>query len=91
VADVPEDSGDTAITQAIIAMAHSLGLTVIAEGVETLVQLNFLREHGCDQMQGFYFSKPLPEAEATAFLQKSVETQLASKVSPIDSGRRVGR
>ncbi len=84
VADVPEDSGDTAITKAIIAMSHSLGLTVIAEGVETLEQVNFLRDHGCDEMQGFYFSSPLSAEEATAMLRKSLEAQLASKVAPFD-------
>ncbi|MBN1663484.1 MAG: EAL domain-containing protein, partial [Deltaproteobacteria bacterium] len=43
----------------IIAMGKTLRLTVIAEGVETLEQLNFLREHACDEVQGFYFSRPI--------------------------------
>jgi EAL domain-containing protein (putative c-di-GMP-specific phosphodiesterase class I) len=47
------------IIRAIVAMAHSLGLSIIAEGVETVEQLNFLRNHRCDEVQGFYFSKPL--------------------------------
>ncbi len=71
IRDIPGDADDAAITQAIIAMAHSLRLTVIAEGVETEEQLRFLRDHGCDEMQGYYFSKPLPESEFLRLLQDS--------------------
>jgi diguanylate cyclase (GGDEF)-like protein len=70
VTDVPQDTGDVAITVAIIAMAHSLGLKVVAEGVETREQLDFLRKQGCDEMQGYYFSKPLPVEQVTALLLK---------------------
>jgi EAL domain-containing protein (putative c-di-GMP-specific phosphodiesterase class I) len=66
--DLPRDTGNMAITQAVIGMAHSLKLTVIAEGVETREQLDFLRGHDCDQMQGFYFSKPVPAREIAALL-----------------------
>jgi diguanylate cyclase (GGDEF)-like protein/PAS domain S-box-containing protein len=69
IADVPGDSGNTAITQAIMAMAHSLGLKVIAEGVETEEQLAFLRAHGCEELQGYLFSKPVTAEEATALLR----------------------
>ncbi|HEX2828360.1 MAG TPA: EAL domain-containing protein [Burkholderiales bacterium] len=68
VADVPGDTGNTAITQAIMAMAHSLGLKVIAEGVESEEQLAFLRQHGCEELQGYYFSKPVTAEEATKML-----------------------
>lgn len=59
VRGIPTDSDDVAIANAIIGMAKSLNLRVIAEGVETREQLDFLREHGCDQLQGYYFSRPV--------------------------------
>ncbi len=58
---------DEAITQAIIALSHSLGLRCIAEGVETAAQFNFLRGHGCEEAQGFLIAKPLPEDELRAW------------------------
>src|SRR4029077_980826 len=60
IRDLPGDSDDAAITQAIVAMAHSLRLSVVAEGVETAEQLSFLRDYECDEIQGYYFSKPRP-------------------------------
>jgi len=57
--NVPESQEDAAVVNAIIAMSHSLGLTVVAEGVETEAQLSFLKEHGCNECQGYYASKPL--------------------------------
>ncbi len=63
IRDLPGDGDDAAITRAIIAMAHGLRLTVIAEGVETAGQLDFLRDNGCDEMQGYHFSKPVPARE----------------------------
>ncbi|HTJ97831.1 MAG TPA: EAL domain-containing protein [Rhodocyclaceae bacterium] len=62
VQDIPDDHYDMAITQAIIAMGHTLGFTVVAEGVETDEQAEFLRGEGCDEGQGYRYSKPLPEA-----------------------------
>jgi EAL domain len=59
---LPEDCQDQAIAQAIISMGKALGMTIVAEGVETAEQQSFLRDPGCDEMQGFLFSKAvLPE------------------------------
>ncbi|HEX9024067.1 MAG TPA: EAL domain-containing protein [Geobacteraceae bacterium] len=64
------DPDSAAITRAIIAMAHSLKLRVIAEGVETEAQLEFLRESGCHALQGFLFSRPLPADEIVQFIRE---------------------
>ncbi|MHB1143373.1 MAG: putative bifunctional diguanylate cyclase/phosphodiesterase [Thiobacillus sp.] len=63
VHDITTDPDDEAMVTAIIAMAHHLNIRVVAEGVETEAQLAFLREHGCDEYQGFLFSRPLPADE----------------------------
>jgi predicted signal transduction protein with EAL and GGDEF domain len=68
VKDLPADANDVAITRAIISMAHSLGFTVIAEGIETEDQERFLRNEGCDEGQGYLFSRPLPAADFEAWL-----------------------
>ncbi|MBU5468399.1 EAL domain-containing protein [Virgibacillus sp. MSJ-26] len=62
-----------AIVKSIIHMSHSLNLRVIAEGVETENQLEFLRNEKCDEVQGYYFSKPLPAAELSPFLRKTAQ------------------
>jgi EAL domain-containing protein (putative c-di-GMP-specific phosphodiesterase class I) len=70
IRNIPQDTEDKAITEAIIAMGKTLSLTVVAEGVETLEQMNFLMDHACDEMQGYYFSKPiLPEQFADLLRQ----------------------
>ncbi|HCY63374.1 MAG TPA: hypothetical protein DHV59_11205 [Oxalobacteraceae bacterium] len=63
IQDIPTGPNDTAITQAIIAMAHSMGMRVVAEGVEKREQAEALRQFGCDEYQGFYFSRPVPLAK----------------------------
>lgn len=67
---LPAGEQDAQITRAIIAMAHSLGMTVIAEGVETQAQLDFLREHGCDEVQGFLLGRPMPPDEVVASFER---------------------
>jgi diguanylate cyclase (GGDEF)-like protein len=69
IRDIPADSGDKKITRAIIAMAHSLRLKVVAEGVETADQLKFLRVQHCDAVQGYFLHRPLPEAEVADVLE----------------------
>ncbi|HZW12925.1 MAG TPA: PAS domain S-box protein [Noviherbaspirillum sp.] len=70
IRDIATNSEDKAITEAIIAMGKTLSLTVVAEGVETMEQEAFLRENACDEMQGYYFSKPLPAGELAVLLGK---------------------
>lgn len=70
VTEIPDNADDAAICQAIIAMAQNLGMRVVAEGVESSEQNRFLQRHGCDALQGYYFSRPLPASELAVILQK---------------------
>ena len=72
IRNIPRDAEDKAITEAIIAMGKTLSLTVVAEGVETQEQEAFLREHSCDEMQGYYFSKPIAPEQFADLLRKHV-------------------
>jgi diguanylate cyclase (GGDEF)-like protein/PAS domain S-box-containing protein len=79
VHDVTKDPDDSAIAAAIIAMAHSLKLTAVAEGVETEAQLEFLRAQKCDEMQGYLFSPPVPAARFDELLESSKTLALPRK------------
>jgi EAL domain-containing protein (putative c-di-GMP-specific phosphodiesterase class I) len=70
VADITHDANDAAIVTSIIALAHNLKLAVIAEGVENVEQLDYLRRHGCDEIQGYYFSRPLPAEQFEQLLHQ---------------------
>ena len=67
---VPGNEDDAAIVTTIISLAQNLGLSVVAEGVETEEQFDFLRERGCDVCQGFLFSRPTPPGERAEMLAK---------------------
>jgi len=68
VRNIPEDADSRAIVSAVIAMAHTLGLRVVAEGVETQAQLAFLRDEGCDEVQGYLLGRPVPAASVARLL-----------------------
>ncbi len=70
IMDLPDDPDDAAITRAVIALARSLKLTVVAEGVETGRQLDFLSAHACDLVQGFFVARPLPAAAFERFMRE---------------------
>lgn len=74
ISGLPSDADDVAITQAVIAMAHSLGLSVVAEGVETAEQFALLRKLGCDEAQGYLLGRPMPAAD------------LALRLGPLTTG-----
>ncbi len=74
----PNDSEDAAITTTVIAMARSLGLDVVAEGVETAEQLAFLRQHHCDVVQGYWLSPPLQPADCLRFVREWPQRQQAA-------------
>jgi EAL domain-containing protein (putative c-di-GMP-specific phosphodiesterase class I) len=76
IKDIPGDADDEAITQAIIAMGHSLRLKVIAEGVETAAHAEFLQRHGCDEAQGYFFGKPMPADEFVRLLARRGDIEL---------------
>jgi EAL domain-containing protein (putative c-di-GMP-specific phosphodiesterase class I) len=84
VRDVPGDGDAAAITGAVVDLARNLGITVIAEGVDNYAQLQFLRERGCDEMQGYLIARPMPAAEMAAYLAER-------RLEPEDAGLTVPR
>ncbi|MES2354185.1 MAG: EAL domain-containing protein [Pseudomonadota bacterium] len=75
VRNIPNDQNDKAIASAMVALGHRLDLKVIAEGVEREDQITFLRDHNCDEMQGFLFSKPVAPKEVEALLQTQMDRE----------------
>ena len=73
VAGLPADANDAAIVQAVVDMADSLGMPVVAEGVETSGQLDHLTRTGCHEAQGYLISRPMPESLVTAFLLQTLD------------------
>jgi EAL domain-containing protein (putative c-di-GMP-specific phosphodiesterase class I) len=73
VSSIEDDPANKAILKAIIVLGQSLGIEVIAEGVETQYQYDYLKSIGCDELQGYYYSKPLPERKFEEFLLAQLE------------------
>ena len=87
VRDLTVDSDDGEIALAIIGLAHNLKLRVVAEGVETEAQMNFLRSHGCDEMQGYYFARPLSIEDCTRALIENRRLHFPKPLIASRSGR----
>ena len=83
IRDVAVNPSDAAITTAIISMARSLDLKVIAEGVEDEAQLSFLREHECDEYQGYLFSRPLKVQDVASKLRKPLMLMIKEKLATV--------
>ncbi|MBO6849376.1 MAG: EAL domain-containing protein, partial [Marinobacter sp.] len=75
VQDVMKEQEDASLVKAIINMAHSLGLSVIAEGVEEEAQTHFLQQQGCDYSQGYFYSRPVPHADFEKWLRTNHRVQ----------------
>jgi len=88
VREIPQNPEDNAIAEAIIGMAKALGLSVVAEGVETAEQESFLRTRACDEMQGYLFSKPLAPEAFAVMMQEHVIGQLRAMATRQAQGRR---
>src|SRR5690606_25974407 len=82
IGDLTHDPDDAAITSTVITMAHSLGLNVVAEGVETEAQMRFLAGQGCNEIQGFWLSPPLDAHACLAFIRNWSPTRLGTDSAP---------
>jgi diguanylate cyclase (GGDEF)-like protein len=85
IRDVMEDPSDASIVTAIVNLARNLELKVIAEGVETPQQMSFLRQRGCDEVQGHYIAPPMPAAQITQMLAGGQQWSLAATMSAMDA------
>jgi EAL domain-containing protein (putative c-di-GMP-specific phosphodiesterase class I) len=79
--DVSENADAQALVDSIITLAHGLRMKVVAEGVETMVQLDHLRSRGCDEIQGFLLCKPLPRDELCKFVLRHISAPFASPIA----------
>ncbi|RDK01004.1 bifunctional diguanylate cyclase/phosphodiesterase [Paraburkholderia lacunae] len=82
IRDVPDSQSDAQIASAVIALGHSLGLEVVAEGAENQAHIDFLRNEGCDEVQGYFYSRPLPASDMTSFLSRRLDRGLADERDP---------
>jgi EAL domain-containing protein (putative c-di-GMP-specific phosphodiesterase class I) len=73
VCELPQSDANVAIAGAIISLAHNLNLRVVAEGVETVEQMTFLRERGCHELQGYYFCRPVPAGTIEGMLKEGAK------------------
>ncbi len=90
IRDLPDKDAE-AIVRAIVAMGRSLGLRVIAEGVETEAQAKFLQSIGCDESQGYLYAKPMVASEFEAWLTRRKSSQKIDGVSPVQGGNKKQR
>ena len=81
IKDLPADEDAAALTSGVIALAHRLRMKVVAEGVETLEQLGYLRTNGCDEIQGYYLSKPITADEMSRFLERDLRNLVSLTVA----------
>jgi EAL domain-containing protein (putative c-di-GMP-specific phosphodiesterase class I) len=78
--DLSQDPDARALIDGIITLAHGLRMKVVAEGIETIAQLDYLRSHGCDEAQGYWLCKPVPADEARDFMARHLRNQFAPPV-----------
>src|SRR5690606_30938031 len=83
IIDVPGAQADQALAEAVIAIGKSLRMRVVAEGVELEEQVDFLRSRGCDELQGYYFSRPLVAGEFSRLLHKDAGSEAPAPVDAV--------